>query len=301
MKKIIALMMLCLLLCACCATAFAATVTFKDNNNQTKVFTATADSQFTLPSYADCEFTQPSGEVFVGWQVGTSQVYYKPGAKIDVIGEMNISARYMPDDKDIVEVQYKSNKYNDNNLVAYYPVVKDQPMDLLYPYNCGFGSSYASSFEFDHWLVEGECFKGYGDPGEEMGWLFARAIAAEMFRGEMEAEEVITVQGDVTITAVWSGDDNDDNNGDNGGGNDGGGNNDDDDDDDNNGGGNNGGGQGGNNGGNAGGNNGGGQGGNGVTADMPSTGDNSMRIDFLFVVMLVSLVGLRLMAKKRIN
>jgi len=279
MKKILALTLLCLLLCAMSVTAFAATVTLKDDYNQKKVFADIADGQFTLPSYADCGFTQPSGEKFVGWKIGTNEVYYKPGAKIAVSGEMNIGAYYVSDRLDIVEVKYVSNKYNDNNLVGYYPVVKDTPMNLLYPFYCGFGDANTSSFEFDHWLVEGECVKGYEDLGGEWGWLFARAIAAEMFRGEMKAEEVITVQGDVTITAVWKGEDN------TGGGQ----------------GGNAGSGQGGNTGGGQGGNAGGSQGSTGAAADMPSTGDNSLRIDFLFVAMLVSLCGLRLMAKKRIN
>ncbi len=38
-----------------------------------------------------------------------------------------------------------------------------------------------------------------------------------------------------------------------------------------------------------------------MDVSMPQTGDNSMRLDFLFVILAASLIDLRLLAKKRIN
>ena len=276
MKKIIALMMLCLLLCACCATAFAATVTFKPNIDGyigSMDTVDTVNNEFTLP---DCGFLPPTGtdDEFVGWSV--DNMLYHPGEKAKVYGDKNVFAIWKSQNR--ITIEYKPGRGTADETmkgrVLEYP---DEPCDVFGIDS--FGYTAPANESFVGWRVlEGKYdeVKEEPDYGGSLGWLFTRAIAED---GLLKKDQEIIPKGNLILEAQWS---NNPAGGGQGGGGQGGG--------DNGGGGNGGAGNGG-----------AGNGSNAAANNMPSTGDNSMRIDFLFVVMLASFIGLRLMAKKRIN
>ena len=105
MKKIIALILLCLLLCAMGATAFAATVTVYDADHS-KEWTPDniSGSTYTFPEYATVGFTPPEGKEFYGWKVygiTGNEAYFKPGSTIDIKddSEIDVIAFYIDKDK----------------------------------------------------------------------------------------------------------------------------------------------------------------------------------------------------------
>lgn len=288
MKKIVALMMLCMLLCAVSATAFAANVNIFENlyNDAKSVSKTVEGSTYELPTYESVFGSVPTGEQFLGWKLPNS-FFYSAGQTVQVTDGMEIKAylisaneydykavylpgrgkgeqRFMPATGGSIEL------LGIDSFFDFEPPVKDGKKE-----------------KFVGWMVKG-VFGYPPEPGKDVGWLFARAIAEsskeeiiyreELVKADVASSTTLLVGGTLEITAMWEEDDGQ------GGGQGGGGN----------------GGEDGQGGGGNGGNNGGGAG-NGAAASMPSTGDNSLRIDFLFVAMLASLVGLRLMAKKRIN
>jgi len=275
MKKIAALMMLCLLLCAMSAMALAATAYDSFGNYADDI--PVSEGVYTLPEYP-AGFTLPDGQEFYGWRIyglRCYSAYYKPGTKINInsttilsdgLEEVGFCASYI--DKgaktknEIYEVEFTSVDYNNTGAKGYWFTIPDGLFDLSWPFNYGFGTEQEQHDEFLYWeVVEGK-IRTYN--GED--------YLAAIDKKDLEIQYQVN-SPKLVLKAIWR-------NGSNGGNNDqqGGGNNDQQ--------------GGGNNGGNV---------TDDVAADMPSTGDNSLRIDFLFVVMLASLIGLRLMAKRRIN
>ena len=74
---------LCMLLCVVSATAFAATITFRDEDWNEKTVEVSAGT-YTLPEYADLGYSLPEGKSFYAWQVIGKEAYLKPGSKIDI-------------------------------------------------------------------------------------------------------------------------------------------------------------------------------------------------------------------------
>ena len=265
MKKILAMLLLCVLLCAASTMALAATVTIYDAMYNEQTISVSGDT-YTLPEYAQISQAKLPGHEFYGWRVYPGGNCYKPGSKIPVKGDLELYAHVLDTSKTYYDVKFQSAEYNANNLTVYLPCEKGEVITLNYPYNRGFGTDWENIEYFDYWKVEGDFEKYvYSEGGGEWGWLFSRAIADEE---NLSEEDLIVINGQVTATAIWKnsgnqGGGNDDGNG----GNDDGGNTD---------GGNGGNNDGGNGGGNGGGNTGGTTGSNGAAVEnLPKTGDES--------------------------
>ena len=275
MKKITALLLLCLLLCATCSVALAATITYYDEDYGEEKTIEVSGTVYTLPTYEEIGFTPSASKTFYGWKVITKEAYYKPGSKVNIRDEQEIIAHYVNTNEQIFEVQIVSREYNDNHVAGYYPCTYGELLWLPYPYQYGFGSDAENLEYFEYWKVEGEfeLFDPSSNPGgSEWGWIpFAVALAEEQ-EARMNPGDYFYVHGPVTATAIWKNSGNE-------GGN-----------------------QGGNEGGNQGGNEGGNQGGNNNAANnMPQTGDNSLPMVFLLAALMTSICGICLLAKKRTN
>ena len=285
MKKIIALVILCLLLCAVSTTAFAATVKFFDDSFSTepKRVDEVDAGTYELPEYIDIFDTLPDGKTFYGWQIFGKSGYLKPGSKITIKedDEKKIYPHYIDTGTEYFDVEYVSEEYNENAITVYEPHLFDDIIDIQYPYQFGFGTAEENVNNFSYWIVEKGQFEVFDEDeyGPDLGWLllFPRAFAAESvtLRPDGNGNDQIRVKGDLTIRAIWNDDTNPGGNDTNPGGNDT----------------------------NPGGNdtNPGGNDGSGTASKAPKTGDESLPMGLLLVLMAASLCGIAVVMKRRIN
>ena len=220
MKKIFALMLLCLLLCAMSATAFAVKVQIFENSYDDAAFVErkATGSTYVLPEFKDV-FTLPDGMRFVGWKF-PSGFFYDEKQTVQVTDGMQIKAYLISDEA-----------FAYNWKVVYLPgsgtgEMRFMPSDSGSVQLLGIDSFFdfkppmkdGKEAKFLGWMVEGV----YGYPpeyGDGVCWLFARAIAespdeAITYRKKLvPADEVATTSlmvngsGTLTVTAMWEGDD----------------------------------------------------------------------------------------------
>lgn len=260
-KKITAMLVLCLMLCAMSAAAFAATVSFKAGEGS-GTKAAVTDAGSAWTVPGYDGFTAPAGKKFLCWKVENGKLCYLPNEKADVAANMTLVAVWAKESS--VMIEYLPGRGTGPRQLKECEIYNREGYERVdYPQDHDFVAPGNESFI--GWLVEGD----FIDPndieiGPDLGMLFSRAIAEVQAKRVSEETELI-VYGPLKITALWTNDADKIPAGGNGGG----------------------------------GYTGGGD--NGAAANMPSTGDNSLRIDFLFMMMAASLVALRLLAKKRIN
>lgn len=233
MKKIIALMMLCLLLCAMSATAFAAKVRIMDtynydyDNNELDddyycpyIEIEEKSDTYSLPQYNALGLVKPENKEFYGWRIyglhGYS-VHYKPGCKIDVSsdnvlntnGVVRLVAEYIDEGAQTYEVKLISDEFNENKVVGYYGPVSTAEgsnlIELAYPYQCGFGTDWENIEYFLHWeVIEGniEMFDPSDEPDDPSLWgMFPRALADDP--DILNPEDYFYVNSDLVIKAIW--------------------------------------------------------------------------------------------------
>jgi len=273
MKKIAVLLLLCMVLCASSAMALAATVSFNagihDNpENVSQGYLSGSMESITAAvgekvSLPECGYsvTDKLNNVFFSWRVKLGNQYY-----------------YLrPGDKLTVtgDMNIAAHWVYPYTVAVVYKPGRGAGEDRLFPEDSGSHQLYGmDSLRFDPpmkdgkaekfigWLVvEGKCDVLPDDYGPGLGWLFARAIADENLR--QPNTTLIIEKGPLVLEAQW--------------------------------------GEGSGSGGGQAGGNGGVNGGVGEAASMPGTGDSSLPMAFLMLMLAASVGGIALLAKRRTN